>query len=427
VKRSLVLALALAACGSKQPPLIVSFTVDNANPDEGAPVTFSFSVAGASGIVLLPQPGAVTHSPVTVVPSGTTTFTLRASNDAGATARNIDVIVRTTPLTIAGTDAVPGQTLSGAAVTLSWSTTGADHATIGGGELAQPVNVDPAGSLVVHPAATTSYTLTAFNKPGRTPASVAAPITARVFSPPSVNGFSANPGSILQGGSSTLRWQGNAVSYSVSDGTTTFHLGPRLSLVVRPAATTTYTLSAQGVEGLLANPMTAMVTITPHAGSTLAYTGPASAPLQLVPAAVCNSPCTSLALKIVATSAVQLRGAALDLPLDTTKVGFDPSSFSTPISGAVPKAGLGSGALEDTLVLGVALKGTGTAPASDVTLNAGDELARFTLTLLPAGGAGVVFDGAALASQPASAFKAVVQSAAGRAANAIAVGRLEAQ
>jgi len=426
VKRSVALALVLAACGSKQPPLIVSFTVDNANPNEGAPVTFSFSVTGAIGIVLLPQPGAVTQSPVKVVPSGTTTFTLRAINAAGATARNIDVIVRTTPLTIASTDAVPGQTRSGTAVTLSWSTTGADHATISGGELAQPVNVDPAGSLVVHPAATTSYTLTAFNKPGRTPASVAAPITARVFSPPSVSGFSANPGSILQGGSSTLSWTGNAVSYTVSAGTTKFEVGPRRSLVVRPPATTTYTLKATGVDDLLANPLTTTVTVTPQAGSTLAYSAPAPASLQLV-ADACGSPCTEVTLKILTTAAVQLRGMALNLPLDTTKVSFNSSTFSTSISGALSKATLGAGALQDTLVIGVALEGTGTAPAPDVTLNPGFEVAQFKLALLPAAGAGVVFDGAALASQPASAFKAVVQSAAGRAANAIAVGKLEAQ
>jgi hypothetical protein len=124
---------------------------------------------------------------------------------------------------------------------------------------------------------------------------------------------------------------------------------------------------------------------------------------------------------------MQLRGLALNLPLDTTKVSFDSSTFSASVPGVLSKATLGTGVLQDTLVIGIALEGTGTAPAPDVTLGAGAELAQFKLALLPAGGAGVVFDGGSLAAQPASAFKAVVQSAAGRAANAIAVGRLEAQ
>jgi len=83
--------------------------------------------------------------------------------------------------------------------------------------------------------------------------------------------------------------------------------------------------------------------------------------------------------------------------------------------------------LQNTLVLGVALKGGGTAPAPDVTLIAGDELAHFTLALTPEGGAGEVFNGATLAAQTASAFKGVVQSATGRTPNAIAVGTLVAQ
>jgi hypothetical protein len=281
---------------------------------------------------------------------------------------------------------------------------------------------------VVHPTATTSYTVTAFNRPGLTPGSITATIIARVYSPPSVSGFTSSPSSIVQGQASTLSWSGNAVSYSVRDGTanTSFEVGPRRSLVVHPAATTTYTLNARGPVGTLPlqDPPSTTVTVTPHAGTSLAYTPPLGGVLQLV-ADVCNS--GSCRLLITANGPVQLRGAALNLPLDTTKVSFDPSTFSTPIPGAVAVARLGTGVLQNALVLGVALKGTGTAPAADLTLNDGQELARFTLLLTPAGGAGVVFDGATLAAQPASGFKAVVQNAAGRAPNAIAVGRLEAQ
>jgi len=53
----------------------------------------------------------------------------------------------------------------------------------------------------------------------------------------------------VQGDSATLSWQGNAVNYSVSDGTSTFNVGPRRSLVVRPATNAAYTLQAVGPGG----------------------------------------------------------------------------------------------------------------------------------------------------------------------------------
>ena len=244
--------------------------------------------------------------------------------------------------------------------------------------------------------------------------------------PPSVAGFVATPGSILQGDSSTLSWTGNATSYTVSDGVSSFAVGPRRSLRVSPSATTTYTLHAVALGREMPNPPSVTVTVDPNPGATLTYTPPATGALQLV-ADACGSPCTSLTLRIKAATAVQLRGAALDLPLDPAKVSFNPSSFSASLPGAVARASMGAGALQDVLVVGIALPGSGTAAAADVTLNPGDDLARFSLTLRPAGGRGVVFDGFALAAGSAVAYKASIQRASGRAGNAIAVGRLEAE
>ena len=115
------------------------------------------------------------------------------------------------------------------------------------------------------------------------------------------------------------------------------------------------------------------------------------------------------------------------LPLDTTKVTFDVGTFAAGpalvAQGAESKATMGNGPLQDVLVLGIALKGKRTAPAPDVTLNPGDDLGSFTLTLNPAGGVGNVFDGGA----PSVGYKAAIQSAAGRTQNAIAIGKLDAQ
>jgi len=127
---------------------------------------------------------------------------------------------------------------------------------------------------------------------------------------------------------------------------------------------------------------------------------------------------------IKAAAKTQLRGLALNLPLDTTKVKFDSATFASSVPGAESIAKLGSGALQNALVIGIAIKGAGTAPAQDVDFAAGDPVARFKLQLVPAGGRGTVFDGASAAG---TAYKASIQSASGRTANAIAVGTLEAQ
>ncbi len=200
--------------------------------------------------------------------------------------------------------------------------------------------------------------------------------------------------------------------------------------MVRPSVSTTYTLTAIGPGGALANPPKTLVAVSQNPATGLKYDPPtAVAPLELVADACVSPPCTSVTFKILATTAVQLRGAALNLPLDPTKVSFADTSFGlgSPLAPAVSKATLGSGALQDVLVLGIALKGSSTAPAQDVTLNAGDELAHFSLALLSGSGAGRAFDGASPAATAGSPFKASIQSASGRATNSIAVGTLKAE
>ena len=414
----LLVTIAAVACSSG-PPVIDSFAVDEANPDVGAPVTFSFAVRGASTVRIEPAPGVVHGSPVTVVPSASGTFTLRATNENGIEAtRGIAITLRPL-LAVDAADAMPGQVSPGSEVSLVWTTTSAERATVTDGSTGRADDVAVSGSLVVRPSATTIYTLTAYNKTGRHPDSVTAKMAARVGVPPSVSNFSVDKPSIVQGDEATLSWSGNAVNYSVSSGTTTINVGPLRSLAVRPTVTTTYTLHAVGPGGATTSPPVT-VTVDPHPATTLTYTPSAATPLQLV-ADACDS-CTVLTLRIKATASVQLRGLALNLPLDSTKVRFDGFAAGAVLSNAISKAAMGTGLLQDVLVVGLALQGTGAAPAPDVTLTAGDELASFSFELLSAGGRGTVFDGAV----PRAGYKASIQTASGRIPGAIAVGKLEA-
>ena len=430
MKRALLLLPALAGCFGSSRPVIESFTVNEPNPDARAPVQFSYVVHGAQTVRIDPYPGEVHGSPVIVYPLISTTFTLRAFNDDGVEASaNLSLNVRA-PFEIATADVSPGQGAPGTNVTLSWTTSGSERATLTDGETGQVSDVNANGSAVVHPMKTAVYTLTVYNKVGRTPEFLTARMTARVAVPPTVSDFIATPAAIVQGDSTTLTWKGNAASYSVTgvraDGdVSTFKLGPVRSLLVRPVADTTYTLNTISPAALL-QPPTVTVTVTPHPATALAYAPPGPGMLQLVAdGCSASSPCQQVTLHIRPTSTVTLRGLAFNLPLDTTKVSLVAGSFTTgpAMAAAVSAATMGSGVLQDVLVIGMALEGNGSAPASDVTLTPTDELAHFTLALNPPGGRGTVFDGAV----PGSAYKAMVQSSSGRTPSAIAVGKLDAQ
>jgi hypothetical protein len=264
---------------------------------------------------------------------------------------------------------------------------------------------------------TTTYTLIATSGRSFTPAEVQATAVARVVEPTAIASFTATPPAILQGDAVTLRWDGSALSWSIAAGATTTNLGVARLLVVRPAATTTYSLTGNGPGGVAAQQLT--VTVTPRAGTKLVYTPPPSGSerLRLV-AVACPAPCTTITLRLLAAAPVGLRGVAIDLPLDASKVSLDPLTFSSALDAG--KAVLGSGPLAGQLVLGAVKKGTGTAPAADSSLLAGVELAHFSVALQSAGGQGVVFDGA-------QAFTSFIQSASGRTPGGIAVGKLEAK
>src|SRR5207244_3812576 len=104
-------AIAAAACSKKGPPAIGSFTADKTDIAAGESVSLAFVVSNATRITIQPEPGVVTSSPVTVSPAATTTYTLRAENDASAVSQDLTVTVRpaVAGAKIAFFNAVPSQ------------------------------------------------------------------------------------------------------------------------------------------------------------------------------------------------------------------------------------------------------------------------------------------------------------------------------
>ncbi len=75
------------------PPSINSFSASSTTVAAGTPVTLSWSVSGASYLIVTPV-GPVRGSSLNVTPSSTTTYTLVATNQYGRTTRTVSVNVK---------------------------------------------------------------------------------------------------------------------------------------------------------------------------------------------------------------------------------------------------------------------------------------------------------------------------------------------
>lgn len=136
----------------------------------------------------------------------------------------------------------------GQSATLSWDSTNAESVTINGA--AVPVD----GTLVVSPTATTTYNLVAQGPGGTANASVT--VVVNIPPPAPTVTFTASSQQIYAGQSTSLTWDStNATTVSINgaampvDGT----------MVVSPAATTTYNLVAQGPGGTVNSSLTIRV------------------------------------------------------------------------------------------------------------------------------------------------------------------------
>ncbi len=148
--------------------------------------------------------------------------------------------------------ASPLSIVVGGSSTLTWTSTGATSASINQGIGSVPVN----GSLSVSPTATKTYTITVKNGSGTTTAKTTVTVKA---APPTVT-FSAAPGTIQPGQSSTLSWTTtNATSASINQGIGTVALNG--TKTVSPTATKIYTITIKGSGGTV----TAQATVTVQA------------------------------------------------------------------------------------------------------------------------------------------------------------------
>jgi myo-inositol-hexaphosphate 3-phosphohydrolase/glucose/arabinose dehydrogenase/lysophospholipase L1-like esterase len=238
------------------PPTIDSFTATPGTITEGDSSTLAWTTTDATSVTIDQGVGSVAvDGNTSVSPAVTTLYTLTATNLGGSTQASVTVTVNPLPPPVIDTfTATPETITQGDSSTLAWTTTDATSVTIDQG--VGSVAVD--GTTSVSPAVTTLYTLTATNLGGSTQASVT--VTVNPLPPPVIDTFTATPGTITQGDSSTLAWTTtDATSVTIDQGVGSAAVDGNTD--VSPLTTTTYTLTATGPGGLVQ--ATVDVTVNP--------------------------------------------------------------------------------------------------------------------------------------------------------------------
>jgi len=217
----------------------------------------------------------------------------------------VSVTVRKAPQIVSFT-ATPAQVDLGQCAALNWQTTDADHVTLAPGIGEIPIK----GSRSVCPAATTTYTLTAYSGTF----SVSSEVMVSIRSAQVVT-LTATPAQVDFGECSTLSWKvQSAARVTIEPGLGEVPLEGSRS--VCPTATTTYTLTAFGADN---KAISRDVQVTVAAPKVLTFTADASE--------VCPSNCstlrwsTSSAVRVVISpdiGEVPLRGSRQVCPARAT-------------------------------------------------------------------------------------------------------------
>jgi hypothetical protein len=256
------------------PPAVPTLTFASNKPAlvAGDSVTLTWASSNSSSCTATGGwTGAVTITGSTVVkPTVTTTYTLTCTGAGGNVAKSVTATVTPAPPVLLPTLSLATSKTTfvvGDSAALTWASANSTACTATGGWTGTKTL---SGSLVVRPTVTTTYSLTCTGTGGSVSKSVTETVTP--VNPLPTLSFASNKASFIAGDSATLAWtSANSTSCTASGGWT----GAKAvsgSAVVKPASTTTYTLTCAGTAGSITKSVTETVTpvtTPPPSGGTL--------------------------------------------------------------------------------------------------------------------------------------------------------------
>jgi len=297
------------------------FTSDPAQIQSGQSSTLSWKVINATSVNISPAVGNVDESgSIPVSPTQTTTYTLTARNNVNQETANTIVVVVAAPTKLLYCFAQPAAITAGQSATLNWSAPNATGVTIVPGVGNQPAT----GTFSVSPTQTTAYTISAIGTGGVTVDTCGIVVTVGTSGGgggggglPIIASFTANPGTINLGQSSTLAWTvQNATTVSISPTLGTVNAVGSQS--VSPTATTTYTLTATNTTGT-ATASAIVTVIAPPPTSIVSFT--ANPPTSPAPGSTVNLTCTTSGATSMTVNGISFpppTGVAVVFPTTTT-------------------------------------------------------------------------------------------------------------
>ena len=242
-------------CGGGGPSVSITASPSTINLGESSILTWS--TAGADSVSINNGVGTVqSNGNIVVSPFKTTTYTISAVNANGSERDTVTIVVKTmVSAPTVSLKAEPPTIVSGSFSTLSWSASNAYSVMIDNDIGTVPHNY----SMTVSPPTTTTYNIYAIGPGGTSTASV----TVNVISGTPFVSIQANPINIKPGDTVTLTWDSaNADSVMIDQGIGKVLLSG--SHEVQPTITTTYTITATGVNGIATASITVFVGESPN-------------------------------------------------------------------------------------------------------------------------------------------------------------------
>lgn len=232
-------------------PATVTLNGSNSYDPDGDPLTYLWTQESGPSVSLANPNAAITTFSATAAQSYVFRLTVRDNGGLQGTAR---VTISTGGPIIVSFTATPQSITVGQTSTLTWQTENADTVTITG-----VGNVQPSGSTIVQPGATTTYQITA-SRNGQT---VTSTVTVQVNPVPApvIQSFTATPSTIQITQGSVLAWVVTGADVVTITGVG--NVPPTGQITVSPVATTTYVLAATKGN----QTVTKQVTVTVQSGA----------------------------------------------------------------------------------------------------------------------------------------------------------------